>query len=256
MSKTFNDIRAINVADKVEKKEGLTYLSWAWAWDVFKQNYPDAIYRYRENQNGLPYFESEAGAMVFTSVTAGGITHDMWLPVMDSKNKAMKSKPYTYQVWDSYKRQKVEKSVEAFTMFDVNKTLMRCLVKNLAMFGLGLYIYAGEDLPSDEEPQKNEHAPKNMQPTDEEAGVGFIGIDGTYRIPYGSHKGRTIAAMFEIVGKKKLEEAIIKHEDMIKLNKVYAGATQDQMLTFINEATDFIVQYENQDSEFNKFAGK
>lgn len=94
-----------------------------------------------------------------------------------------------------------------------------------------------------------------FQPTDEEAGKGFSG-DGTYRIPYGSHKGRTIAAMFEIVGKKRLEEAIIKHEDMIKLNKVYAGATQDQMLTFINEATDFIVQYENQDSEFNKFAGK
>ena len=71
----------------------------------------------------------------------------MWLPVMDNKNKAMKLSPYNYQVWDSYKKQYVEKSVAAATMFDVNKTIMRCLVKNLAMFGLGLYIYAGEDLP-------------------------------------------------------------------------------------------------------------
>lgn len=101
--------------------------------------------------------------------------------------------------------------------------------------------------------KQNPHAAKNMQPTDEEAGVGFIAMDGTYRLPYGSHKGRTIASMAEIIGKKKLEEAIVKHEEMVKIGKVYAGATLDQMLTFINEATDYIVQFENQDGEFNKF---
>ena len=68
---------------------------------------------------------------------------------MDAKNKAIKLAPYTYQVWDSYKKAYIEKTVQAATMFDINKTLMRCLVKNLAMFGLGLYVYAGEDIPTD-----------------------------------------------------------------------------------------------------------
>jgi len=65
----------------------------------------------------------------------------MWLPVMDGANKAMKATAYTYTTKYG------EKNVEAATMFDINKTIMRCLTKNLAMFGLGLYIYAGEDLP-------------------------------------------------------------------------------------------------------------
>jgi DNA-directed RNA polymerase subunit RPC12/RpoP len=81
--------------------------------------------------------------MVYTSVTAGGLTYEMWLPVMDGANKTMKALPYKYTTYRG------EKTVEAMTMFDVNKTVMRCLVKNLAMFGLGLYIYAGEDLPQD-----------------------------------------------------------------------------------------------------------
>lgn len=151
--KTFNDLRLINVNEHTEKKDGLTYLSWAWAWDVFKQNRPDAVYEIGKTSEGLPYFESDAGAMVYTKVTSNGETHEMWLPVMDGKNKAMKSVPYTYSVRDWKTKQQVEKTVDAFTMFDVNKTLMRCLVKNLAMFGLGLYIYSGEDLPSEGEPE-------------------------------------------------------------------------------------------------------
>ena len=80
---------------------------------------------------------------MFTKVTIEGITHEMWLPVMDEKNKAMKDKSYTY------KTKYGEKEVAPATMFDINKTIMRCLTKNLAMFGLGIYIYAGEDLPED-----------------------------------------------------------------------------------------------------------
>jgi hypothetical protein len=141
---TYNELRQINVNEKVEKKEGLTYLSWSWAWDEFKQAYPEATYEVVKNPEGLPYFESHAGAMVYTKVTADNLTHEMWLPVMDSKNKAMKAEPYKYSTRNG------EKTVEAFSMFDVNKALMRCLVKNLAMFGLALYIYSGEDLPSEE----------------------------------------------------------------------------------------------------------
>lgn len=90
--------------------------------------------------------------MVFTDVTIEDITHEMWLPVMDGANKTMLDHPYTYQVKE-YKDGKatgrmIEKSVEAATMFDVNKTIMRCLTKNLAMFGLGLSLYQGEDLPT------------------------------------------------------------------------------------------------------------
>ena len=86
--------------------------------------------------------------MVETTVTIQGESKTMWLPVMDSKNKAQKAQPYTYTVF--YKGGKSEeKTVEAATMFDINTAIMRCLVKNLAMFGLGLYIYAGEDLPDD-----------------------------------------------------------------------------------------------------------
>ena len=146
MTNSYNELRKINVNEYTEKKEGLTYLSWAWAWDTFKQHCPNATYEVVKTADGLPYFVSDAGAMVYTRVTVDNITHEMWLPVMDSRNKAMKSTPYTYIT------RKGENHVEAFSMFDVNKTIMRCLVKNLAMFGLALYIYAGEDLP-DVEPE-------------------------------------------------------------------------------------------------------
>lgn len=140
---SFQEVYSINVNDKVEKKDGLSYLSWAYAWAEFKKIYPEAIYEIKRF-DGKPYiYDENLGYMVFTSVTAESLTYEMWLPVMDGKNKAMKSESYTYTTKYG------EKTVEAATMFDVNKTIMRCLVKNLAMFGLGLYIYAGEDLPEE-----------------------------------------------------------------------------------------------------------
>jgi hypothetical protein len=149
---TYQKMSEINVNDHTETKAGLTYLSWAWAWDTFKKAYPDATYKVIKTDCGLPYFASDAGVMVYTEVTANGMTHEMWLPVMDGANKAMKRESY------AYKTKFAEKTCDAFDMFDVNKTLMRCLVKNLAMFGLAIYIYAGEDLPTvevDTEPMIN-----------------------------------------------------------------------------------------------------
>ena len=144
----FNALSNLDLSDKCEKRESLTYLSWANAWSEFKSAYPSATYQILKNENGLPYFsDPNLGIMVFTEVTVDDITHQMWLPVMDSKNKAMKLTPYNNQVWDNYKKAYVEKTVQAASMFDINKTLMRCLVKNLAMFGLGLYIFQGDDLP-------------------------------------------------------------------------------------------------------------
>lgn len=154
MENIFETLSKINVNDKTENKNGLTYLSWAWAWQEFKKIYPEATYTIKRNEQGMPYiYDENLGYMVFTEVKVGELIHEMWLPVMDSANKAMKNRPYIYQVRE-YKYGKatgnmIEKTVEAATMFDINKTIMRCLTKNLAMFGLGLYIYAGEDLPEE-----------------------------------------------------------------------------------------------------------
>ena len=168
MATVFDELNAINVNDKTEKKKSggteLTYLSWTWAWAEVKKRYPEAHYEIVMH-NGLPYvYDENTGYMVFTTVTIDGITHMMWLPVMDGANKAMKNQPYTYAT-----KYNGEKTVDAATMFDINKTIMRCLVKNLAMFGLGLYIYAGEDLPEAEvEEQKTAHegAKKKLEKID------------------------------------------------------------------------------------------
>ena len=104
--------------------------------------------------------------MVMTEVTIEGETLGMWLPVMDGANKAMTATSYSYKgnAWVNGKKVEVDKTVEAATMFDINKTLMRCLTKNLAMFGLGLYIYAGEDLPEvDTTPSTPVQAPTRAQ---------------------------------------------------------------------------------------------
>lgn len=159
----FENLFKLNVNEQVEKKNGLNYLSWVYAWAEVKKRYPEATYevkRFGENQ--LPYvYDENTGYMVFTTVTIEGLTHEMWLPVMDGANKAMKNKPYTYDT--RYKKGVV---VEAATMFDINKTIMRCLAKNLAMFGLGLYIYAGEDLPESEVLSKNIRNQINSQITE------------------------------------------------------------------------------------------
>ena len=150
----FEKLNQINVNDKTEIKDNgttkLTYLSWAWAWAEVKKVCPDAQYEIKKFENNLPYvYDEKTGYMVFTSVTIENMTHEMWLPVMDSNNKAMKNMSYKYT-----NKRGVEKTVESATMFDINKTIMRCLTKNLGMFGLGLYIYAGEDLPENEQQQE------------------------------------------------------------------------------------------------------
>ncbi len=141
-----------NCEGHIEKKDcgngrQLSYLSWAWAWAEFKAVHPSATYEVVKF-DGLPYLADAAvGIIVYTRVTVDDLTHEMWLPVMDASNKAMKLEAYQYTVWNNYKKQNEVKTVKAADMFDINKTIMRCLTKNLAMFGLGLSIYAGEDVP-------------------------------------------------------------------------------------------------------------
>ena len=160
MKNLFKTLNEINVNKHTEKKQNLTYLSLAWAWAEVKKAYPDATYQI-QMFNEKPYiYDEDLGYMVFTTLCVEGETLEMWLPVMDGANKAMLNKDYTYQVKDwteSNKQGKTimkEKVCSKATMFDINKTIMRCLVKNIAMFGLGLYLYAGEDLPEEIEPKK------------------------------------------------------------------------------------------------------
>ena len=133
---SFALLNGINCNEHTEKKNGLTYLSWAWAWQIAKTNFPDATYKIYENAEGLNYHRDERTCWVKTGVTIGGIEHIEYLPVMDHRNA-------------SIPRDKV-------TSFDVNKAIQRSLTKALARHGLGLYIYAGEDLPDAEDDKRRE----------------------------------------------------------------------------------------------------
>lgn len=127
MENYFNELNKINVNGKTEKKNGLTYLSWAWAWGEVKKLFPDATYTIYENANGWNYHTDGHTCWVKTGVTVNGIEHIEYLPIMDFKNKSI--------------------LMENVTSFDVNKAIQRSLTKAVARHGLGLYIYAGEDLP-------------------------------------------------------------------------------------------------------------
>ena len=130
MDNYFNDLYAVNVNGHTEKKNNLTYLSWAWAWGEIKKRHPDATYTVYENADGWNYHTDGRTCWVKTGVTVNGIEHIEYLPVMDYKNKSI--------------------SIENVTSFDVNKAIQRSLTKACARHGLGLYIYAGEDLPEEE----------------------------------------------------------------------------------------------------------
>lgn len=168
----FDVLSVIDVNEHKENKNGLSYLSWVWAWSEVVKRYPDAYYEVKKF-DGLPYvYDENTGYMVYTTVTISGKTLEMWLPVMDFNNKAMKSHQYEYTT--GYGKNQKSHIVEQATMFDVNKAIMRCLAKNLAMFGLGLYIYAGEDLPPEDVNKYLEEVVK-LQVELNELGINFRG---------------------------------------------------------------------------------
>lgn len=123
----WDTLSKINVNDKVEMKNNLAYLSWAWAWGELMKYYPQSTYIIKPHE-----VESDGSVMVNVELTVkennNQLTRVMWLPVMDFKNK----------------------SIINPSSVDINKAVMRCLTKAISMFGLGFYIYAGEDLPEEE----------------------------------------------------------------------------------------------------------
>lgn len=170
MSDVFSTLYAIDVSQNLEKKSDnsdLLYLKWSHAWATVKEKYPEANYKiHRFGEAQLPYvFDPETGYMVFVDVTIENITHSMWLAVMDGANKAMKAEPYTYIVGKGEKQR--EKTVEAATMIDINKTIMRCLVKCLGMHGLGLSLYYGESMSPEVKKRLEEEAEKEVKRLEE-----------------------------------------------------------------------------------------
>ena len=135
----FMTLNSVNCNEHTEKKNGLTYLSWAWAWAEVKKRYPAASYTIYERPDGCPYWTDGKTCWVKTGVTIEGLEHIEYLPVMDNRNNSI--------------------PLERVTSFDMNKAIQRSLTKAVARHGLGLYIYAGEDLPEEEADQKAEAKP-------------------------------------------------------------------------------------------------
>lgn len=164
MDNYFIKLNSINCNDKTEKKNELTYLSWAYAWAEVKKLFPDANYTIYENQDGWNYHTDGCTCWVKTGVTINGIEHIEYLPVMDNRNRSIPG--------------------ANVTSFDVNKAIQRSLTKAVARHGLGLYIYAGEDLPDTEEaeqpqePQPRE--PKKVRPRKTQAPEYTPMDDATY----------------------------------------------------------------------------
>lgn len=123
----FAVLSKINCNEHTERKGNLTYLSWAWAWHYVKTNFPDAYYTIYENEKGIPYFTDGRTCWVKTGLTINGIEHIEYLPIKDYNNRSI--------------------PLERVTSMDMNTTIQRSLTKSAARHGLGLYIYASEDLP-------------------------------------------------------------------------------------------------------------
>ncbi len=138
---TFKELNKIDVNLHTEKKGRFTYLSWAWAWQQLLARYPDSTRTVYEI-DGLPYIATNQGVMVKVGVTVKGIEHIEYLPVMNHQNKCIPA--------------------DKANMMDINKAIQRCTVKAIARHGLGLYIYAGEDLPDSEDSQPQKQTWENL----------------------------------------------------------------------------------------------
>jgi len=137
MSTAWKDLSGIDVGNKIEKKGRFSYLSWSWAWQQVKDKYPEATFEILED-----VVFPDGTREVRVSVTIEELTHMMWLPVMDHSNKAIQN-PNARQI---------------------NDARMRCWVKAIALHGLGLYIYAGEDVPHNDDQQAPPPPPQRQAP--------------------------------------------------------------------------------------------
>ena len=132
----FTELEKVTTTGKVETKNGLKYLSWAYAWQMLKERHPDANYIIYENKDEWNYFTDGKTAWVKVGVIVNGIEHKEMLPVMDNRNKSI--------------------PLEQIDSFAVNKAIQRCLTKAIARHGIGLSLYTGEDLPEEQNSENNQ----------------------------------------------------------------------------------------------------
>ena len=199
----FQTLNNINVQEHVEQKNGLSYLSWAWAWQEAKKLFASAQYTIyeRETEYGpVNYFTDGRTCWVKTGVTIEGLEHIEELPVMDYKNKSI--------------------TLDKITSFDVNKAIQRSLTKALARHGLGLYIYAGEDLPEVDKQKEEEKklAEKTQAYTRLRTKMNEIGLD--------FRDDKFTSCLNKTTGLKTQELQSLKSDELDKLNNFYKGAIQ------------------------------
>lgn len=173
----FTILNAIDCSDKVEEKNGLSYLSWSYAWGELKKLYPDATYTVYENKDGWNYHTDGKTCWVKTGVTVNGIEHIEFLPVMDYKNKSIPA--------------------DSVTSFDVNKAIQRSLTKAVARHGLGLYVYAGEDYPEVPIPDDLKVRVAEVKTMDE--------LQALYNAEKGKFKGESKNEFLALIGNRKTE---------------------------------------------------
>jgi len=143
----FSTLNSVDVSEKIQKKNGMDYLPWAEAYKIANKMFDHIEHTVKKNDMGLPFFESSVGIFVFTEITINDDTKEMWLPVLNGANQALKTQSYEITT------KRGTFTVPAATSADVNKAIMRCLTKNLAMFGLGISLWSKEDLPDIEDPK-------------------------------------------------------------------------------------------------------
>lgn len=123
----FSELASVDCSEHIEKKNGFSYLSWPFAVEQLRKHCPTATWEVKRNDNGEPFFITQCGVFVEVAVTVNGVTLSQIHPVLDNRNKP----------------------VDSPSAFDINSSIQRCLVKAIALHGLGLSIYAGEDVPRD-----------------------------------------------------------------------------------------------------------
>lgn len=203
MKNWFAELMSVDVGEHIEKKNGLSYLSWAWAWGELAKRYPLSYYTVYESSDGNIFFKDPIGAHVKTGVTIvweeedGLHYHEVieMLPVMDFKNKAI--------------------PVENIDCMQLNKTIQRSLTKAIARLGLGLYIYAGEDMPEEPEDVKKERA-ELIKKVDAAVKKATAKMDNAAKMEYGN------SVIVPIIGTMNYKacESVDKLNDL--LNKLSA----------------------------------
>lgn len=183
-------LSAIDCSQHIEERNGLSYLSWAWAWGILKKYYPDAVYTIYENQDGLNYFTDGRTCFVKTGVTVQNLEYIEYLPVMDHRNASI--------------------PLEKVTSFDVNKAIQRSLTKAIARHGLGLYVYAGEDLPM---------AASTYKPCSDERYADYLAKEAAGEILVSKSGKKASAKAWWITETRPDDEAIRKFDHDVELWK-------------------------------------